>query len=85
MDFSSSIFNELAAVSNQLTIHTEAFTERRSSPFHFSPVETGPTLVSYVVPSFLFENITVHGPTQSVSKPPVLPHPYFENKQANAK
>ncbi len=79
-DFNSSNFKELAAVSNQRTVYTEEFTLRSSSPFDFNPIQTGPTLVSYVVPSFLFEDATLHGPTDSVSKPPVLPHPYFENK-----
>jgi len=81
MDFNSSNFKELAAVSSERTVYTEAFTLRSSSPFDFNPIQTGPILVSYVVPSFLFEDVTLHGPTESVSKPPVLPHPYFENKQ----
>ncbi len=85
MDFNSSNFKDIAAVSNQRTVYTETFTLRSSSPLDFNPIQGGPILVSYVVPSFLFEDITLHGPTDSVSKPPVLPHPYFENKQAPAR
>ena len=84
-DFNSSTFKELAEVSNQLTVYTEAITLRFSSPFNFSPIQTGPTMVSYVVPSFLFEDLTLNGPTENVSKPPVLPHPYFDNTPAASK
>jgi predicted Zn-dependent protease len=84
MGFNSSTFKELAAVSNQRNVYTEAFTPRRNSPFDYSPVQTT-TLVSYVVPDLLFEDVTVDGPTEDTPKPPALPHPYFEKRQSSEK
>lgn len=71
-------FKDILAVSNTRTVYTEPFTARATSLFNFNPVPGG-SLVSYVVPSLLFEDMTVERPSGEVPKPPAVPHPFFAN------
>jgi hypothetical protein len=42
---------------------------------NFTGVFAGPTLVSYVVPSLLFEDLTIEQPSGEVPKPPLITNP----------
>ena len=40
--------------------------------------ESGLAILSSMVPSFLFEDLTLKKPTGEIPKPPVVKHPYFD-------
>jgi len=69
-------FKDIVAVSNNPTIHTETFAPpQRAMLPNFTGVFAGPTLVSYVVPSLLFEDLTIEQPSGEVPKPPLITNP----------
>lgn len=76
----TSSFKDILAVSSERTVYTESFTPRTNSPFNFHPFSTGPTLVSFIVPSLLFEDMTVEQPSGEEPKPPAIGHPFFAKK-----
>ena len=44
----------------------------------FLPGDSGATVVSFVVPSLLFEDVTLTKPRGEIPKPPVAKHPFFD-------
>lgn len=73
----SASFKDILAVSNQRIVYTEATPTRNASPFALSPF-LGKPLTSYVVPSLLFEDITVEKPSGETPKLPVASNPLVE-------
>ena len=67
-DFNERQFRDVVAVSKRRTRHVTAVS---SVP---SPVSIG-TLFTIETPAFLFEDVTVRRPTETVPKPPEAPHP----------
>ena len=40
--------------------------------------ESGVAILSFVVPSLLFDDVTLKKPSSEIPKPPVVKHPYFD-------
>jgi predicted Zn-dependent protease len=77
-------FKEIVASSRDAGVYTVAF-DYRNSLSQAGPVRTGmlpgdsaPPVVSLVVPSLLFDDLTLLKPTREVPKPPVMKHPFFD-------
>jgi predicted Zn-dependent protease len=70
-------FKEIVAASKESYLHTAPF-RGRMMPGQFSPLDTGGQVISLVVPSLLFEDLTLRKMRGEVPRPPVAPHPYFE-------
>ena len=79
-DFGVASFKEIVAASKTSTVSSGPFFVRPSSPFAFDPgsAATGGALVSFVIPSLLFEDLTVKKPASEIPKPPVAKHPFFD-------
>ena len=69
-----SAFKDIVAVSNGATVYSATFSVRTNP---FEPTFMPAPVVSYVVPSLLFEDLSVQKSTASFPKPPILDHPYF--------
>jgi predicted Zn-dependent protease len=69
------IFKDILAVSNTPTVYTETFTPPQRALPNFNTFFAAPTLVSFVVPSLLFEDLTIEQPSGEVPKPPVITNP----------
>jgi hypothetical protein len=69
-----SAFRDIAAVSDAATVHSSNYVSRMN-PFepNFAPAP----VVTYVVPSLLFEDLSVQKSTAGFPKPPILDHPFF--------
>ena len=82
--FTDATFKEIVAVSKTQTVYTAPFASRGASPFmvfssfDLESLERGGPLVSFVVPSLLFDDLTLKKPSGEVPKPPVAKHPYFD-------
>jgi hypothetical protein len=77
-----STFKDLLAVSNTRFVLTEPFFQNNNglmSMMNLNPFEQGLTIVSYVVPSMLFEDVTLQQPHGEMQKLPTLRHPFFAN------
>ena len=69
----AALFKEILAVSDKATVYTETFTPaQRGFMPNFAGMIVGPTLVSYVVPGLLFEDMTIEPPSGEASKPPLI-------------
>jgi predicted Zn-dependent protease len=77
-ELNSASFKDILAVSSQRVVYTEATPLRNTSPFNVNPFSGGQPLVSYVVPSLLFEDVTIEKPSGEVPKPPVARNPLLE-------
>jgi len=75
--FNTTSFRDLAGVSSETTQYTAQFRNPRMSPLMGGPISTTRVLVTYVVPSMLFEDITVQQPAGEVPKLPFISHPSF--------
>ena len=76
----SASFKEILAVSNQRIVYTEGTPLRNNSPFNLNPSSGGRPLISYVVPSLLFEDVTIEKPSGEVPKPPIASSPLAEKQ-----
>lgn len=70
-------FKEIVAVCDKPVVYTAPFSVRSANPFTFNPGGTTP-VVSFVVPSLLFDDVTVQKPSGEIPKPPFSKHPSFE-------
>ena len=75
---SAATFKEIVAASEGQTVYAAPFTGGLSFFFFGAQSGGGSPLASWVVPSLLFEDITLKKPSGEVPKPPVAPHPYFD-------
>ena len=67
-------FKDIIAAATDGTAHSMDFLSRsRSGRFASGPI-------SVVVPSLLFEDLTLNKPNGEIPNPPVAPHPFFEKK-----
>jgi predicted Zn-dependent protease len=73
-------FKDILAVSDQRVVYTEATPPRNSSPFGANPLSGGQPLQSYVVPSLLFDDVTIERPSAEIPKPPVTSSPLLEKQ-----
>jgi hypothetical protein len=75
------VFKEIVAVSERSTVHTSLFRPRPlSGPFgghQGAALRGAEPVVSWVVPAFLFDDMTLKKPSGDIPNPPALPHPYF--------
>ncbi len=75
-DITPSTFKDVLAVSDSPAVYSAPFSFR--SPFGgFSPADITP-IVSWVVPSMLFEDLPMKTPTGEFPNPPAAKHPYFD-------
>ena len=74
MGISDSSFRDIVAASSARSVRTTTFRPRSSAPFGFSGFG-GTNLISLVVPSLLFEDVTVRRPPGNIPHPPVVAHP----------
>ena len=75
---SESSFRDIVAASEALTNHTFLFRSSGSSfdPFAFmNPARRFGAVTSLVVPSLLFEDVSVRRPPGNIPRPPVVPKP----------
>jgi predicted Zn-dependent protease len=80
-------FKEIIAAAKDAAVYTAPFSGGRSSAmlssiFSFGPQRGGGGTVSWVVPSLLFEDLTLKKPSGDAPRPPVAPHPYFDEPQS---
>jgi hypothetical protein len=73
---SAATFKEIIAASRAQTVYSAPFSSRTPT-FFFGGPEGGSAVVSLVVPSLLFEDVTLQKPGREIPKPPVLEHPFF--------
>lgn len=73
-------FREIVAVSRTPTVTSEPFTFRAVLSFYLDvgAAEAASAPVSFVVPSLLFEELTLKKPASEIPKPPVAKHPFFD-------
>jgi len=79
-DLTPASFKNIAAVSEQRVVYTEAAPVKITSPFSVNVAAGGQPLVSYVVPSMLFTDITIEKPSGESPKPTVISSPLAENR-----
>jgi predicted Zn-dependent protease len=77
-ELTSASFKNISAVSNQRRVYTEAAPVKSSSPFNVNMASGGQPLVSYVVPSVLFSDVTIEKPSGESPKPTVISNPLGE-------
>jgi hypothetical protein len=76
-------FKEIVAASNSQTVYSAPFAARTLgmfptfSFFEIAQGEGGAPVISIVVPSLLFDDLTLRKPAGEIPKPPVSPHPFF--------
>ncbi len=79
---SESSFRDIVAATKSQTEYNVAFQFRGTLPFSFSsfglPGSMVPPVASLVVPSLLFEDLTLKRPSGNVPRPPVAPHPSLD-------
>lgn len=77
-DLTSANFKHISAVSDQRTVYTEAAPFKGASPFNLNLSAGVQPLVSYVVPSMLFPDVTIEKPSGESPKPTVIGSPLAE-------
>jgi predicted Zn-dependent protease len=79
-DVTPASFKNISAVSDQRTVYTEAAPVKTASPFSINAAAGGQPLVSYIVPSVLFNDVTIEKPSGESPKPTVLSNPVAEKR-----
>lgn len=74
-DLTPASFKNIAAVSDQRVVYNESAPLKSNSPFSVNAASGGQPLVSYVVPSVLFSDITIEKPSGESPKPTVISSP----------
>jgi predicted Zn-dependent protease len=74
-DLTPASFKNIAAVSEERTVYTESAPLKSTSPFNMIAAAGGQPLVSYVVPSALFSDVTIEKPSGESPKPTVITSP----------
>jgi microcin-processing metallopeptidase PmbA/TldD-like protein len=72
-------FKDIVAASSSSMVYNTPFVSMGSSVFFIigggSPGEVGAPLTSFVVPSMLFDDVTLKHPAREIPKPPLSPRP----------
>ena len=74
-------FKDIVAASKDQTVYSAPFMPAGALAGILSgggQAESGVAILSFVVPSFLFEDLTLKKPTGEIPKPPIAKHPYFD-------
>jgi hypothetical protein len=74
----SASFKNITAVSDQRIVYTEVAPFRSASFFNSSLPAGSQPLISYVVPSMLFPDVTIEKPSGESPKPTVIGSPLAE-------
>ncbi len=69
-----SSFRDIVAASEERTVHTAPFQFRNRLASRVILAQ-GPALVSYLVPSLLFEDVTIRRPQGNIPRPPIVSQP----------
>jgi hypothetical protein len=77
-ELTAASFKNISAVSDQRTVYTEAAPFRSTSPFNANLAAGVQPLVSYVVPSMLFADLTIEKPSGESPKPTLIANPLTE-------
>jgi predicted Zn-dependent protease len=77
-ELTSTSFRNISAVSDQRTVYTEVALSKSASPFSFNAGAGAQPLVSYVVPSMLFPDVTIEKPSGESPKPTIIGSPLAE-------
>jgi hypothetical protein len=76
---STTSFKDIVAASASSLVYSTPFLSMRNSVFSIfaggSPAEAAPPLVSFVVPSLLFDDVTLKRPVKEIPKPPISSRP----------
>jgi hypothetical protein len=75
---SAATFKEILAASKEQVVYTVPFRGRSLPGVSFVALDESSSLVSFVMPSLLFEDLTLKKPSGEVPKPPVAKHPFFD-------
>jgi predicted Zn-dependent protease len=76
----SASFKDILAVSDRRIVYTEATPPRNSSAFNVNQLSGGQPLISYVLPSLLFDDVTIEKPSGEISKPPFISNPLLQKQ-----
>ncbi len=74
-------FKEILAASKEQVVYSVPFRGRAAASAPYVIIDGGSgegSVVSYVMPSLLFEDITLKKPSGEIPKPPVGSHPFFD-------
>lgn len=74
-DLTSGSFRNISAVSEQRIVYTQVAPSKSASPFGFNVGASAQPLVSYVVPSMLFPDVTIEKPSGESPKPTIIASP----------
>jgi predicted Zn-dependent protease len=77
-ELTAASFKNISAVSDQRIVYTEAAPFKAMSPLNMNLAAGVQPLVSYVVPSMLFADVTIEKPSGESPKPTVIPSPLTE-------
>jgi predicted Zn-dependent protease len=77
-ELTAASFKSISAVSDQRIVYTEAAPFKNSSPFNLNLAAGVQPLVSYVMPSMLFPDVTIEKPSGESPKPTVIDSPLTE-------
>lgn len=77
-ELTSASFKHISAVSDQRTVYTETAQSKSSSPLNLNLAGGAQPLVSYVVPSMLFAELTIEKPSGESPKPTIIGSPLAE-------
>ena len=77
-DLTSASFKHISAVSDQRTVYTETAQSKSASPLNLNLAGGAQPLVSYVVPSMLFAELTIEKPSGESPKPTIIGSPLTE-------
>jgi predicted Zn-dependent protease len=77
-ELTSASFKSIAAVSDQRIVYTEVAPFKNAAPFNFNLAAGGQPLVSYVMPSMLFADVTIEKPSGESPKPTIIGSPLAE-------
>jgi len=78
---SAASFKDVVAAAARAEPYAVPFSPQRDDPFRgFLGAVSGEPVVSLVVPSLLFEELTLKKPSGEIPKPPVAKHPYFDRR-----
>jgi predicted Zn-dependent protease len=77
-ELTAASFKRISAVSDQRIVYTEVAPFRNASPFNLNLAAGVQPLVSYVVPSMLFPEVTIEKPSGESPKPTVIASPLAE-------
>ena len=77
-ELTAASFKNISAVSDQRIVYTEVAPFKAMSPLNMNLAAGVQPLVSYVVPSMLFADVTIEKPSGESPKPTVIPSPLTE-------